>query len=101
MEKKRKESFEDIIKRITNVGVGELLLNSIDRDGTGEGYDIEVIKRFVDSLPIPVIACGGAISYFDFEQVALIKNISGIAAGNHFILLKTLIQMQKKLKEKN
>ena len=100
-EKKEKESFEDIIKRITNVGVGELLLNSIDRDGTGEGYDIEVIKRFVDSLPIPVIACGGAISYFDFEQVALIKNISGIAAGNLFHFTENAYpNAKKKLKEK-
>lgn len=100
-EKKEKESFEDIIKRITNLGVGELLLNSIDRDGTGEGYDIEVIKRFVDSLPIPVIACGGAISYFDFEQVALIKNISGIAAGNLFHFTENAYpNAKKKLKEK-
>lgn len=100
--KKEKENFEDIIKRITNIGVGELLLNSIDKDGTGEGYDIEVIKMFVDSLPIPVTACGGAISYYDFEQVALIKNISGIAAGNLFHFTENAYPNSKrKLKEKN
>jgi len=42
------------------LGAGEILLNSMDRDGTREGYDIELTKKVVESVNIPVIASGGA-----------------------------------------
>ena len=80
--KRQDLSFDDIIEKIINVGAGEVILNSIDRDGTGEGYEIEVIKMFASRLNIPVVACGGALSYMDFEEASKIKSISGIAAGN-------------------
>jgi cyclase len=41
-------------------GVGEILLTSIDRDGGGEGYDLDVLGRVVQACPVPVIASGGA-----------------------------------------
>ncbi len=47
-------------------GAGEILLNSIDRDGTGEGYDLELLARVTSAVSIPVIASGGAGG---FEQV--------------------------------
>jgi cyclase len=40
-------------------GAGEILLTSMDRDGTREGYDLELIRAVVDAVPIPVIASGG------------------------------------------
>jgi len=49
-----------------NLGAGEILLNSIDRDGTGEGYDLELLKRIGERTHIPVIASGGAGS---LEQI--------------------------------
>ncbi len=42
------------------LGAGEILLTSVDREGTGLGYDIELTRRVAESVPIPVIACGGA-----------------------------------------
>ena len=42
------------------LGAGEILLNSMDRDGTREGYDIELTKKVVESVNVPVIASGGA-----------------------------------------
>jgi cyclase len=42
------------------LGAGEILLNSIDADGTGEGYDLELTRRVVEAVPVPVIASGGA-----------------------------------------
>lgn len=42
------------------LGAGEILITSIDREGTGEGFDIELTKRIAESVSIPVIACGGA-----------------------------------------
>ena len=41
-------------------GAGELILNSIDRDGTMKGYDIDLIRRVTNAVHIPVVACGGA-----------------------------------------
>ncbi|TCW61006.1 imidazole glycerol phosphate synthase subunit HisF [Treponema sp. J25] len=41
-------------------GAGEILLNSIDADGTGAGYDLELTRRIVEAVPVPVIASGGA-----------------------------------------
>lgn len=46
--------------RAAELGAGELLITSIDREGTGKGYDLELTRRIADSVSIPVIACGGA-----------------------------------------
>lgn len=45
---------------VERLGAGEILLTSIDREGTGEGFDLELTRRVADSVSIPVIACGGA-----------------------------------------
>jgi cyclase len=46
--------------QVAELGAGEILLTSIDREGTGEGFDIDLTRRVAESVPIPVIACGGA-----------------------------------------
>ena len=46
-------------KRVAELGAGEILLTSMDRDGTGQGYDTELIARVTSSVSIPVIASGG------------------------------------------
>ena len=51
------------------LGVGEILVNSIDADGTGAGYDLELIRRIKTAVPVPVIASGGAGS---LEQIAAV-----------------------------
>lgn len=52
-------------------GAGEILLNSIDRDGTGTGYDLELTRRVADSVSIPVIASGGAGSLDQLYQAVV------------------------------
>jgi len=47
------------IERVTNQGVGELYLNSIERDGTGQGYDMQMLDLLPPVMPIPVILAGG------------------------------------------
>ncbi len=49
----------DWVKRLTALGAGEILLTSMDRDGTRAGYDVELTRAVADALPIPVIASGG------------------------------------------
>ncbi len=46
-------------RRMTGNGAGEILLTSMDRDGTGEGFDIDLTRRIADAVPVPVIASGG------------------------------------------
>ncbi len=46
--------------RAAELGAGEMLVTSIDKEGTGEGFDIELTRKIAESVPIPVIACGGA-----------------------------------------
>lgn len=65
-------------------GCGELLINSIDRDGMATGYDVETIARVVGSVRAPVIACGGASEFHDFVEVVKEAGASAVAAGNIF-----------------
>jgi cyclase len=53
--------------RAAELGAGEILLNSIDADGTGAGYDLELTRAILDAVPVPVIASGGA---GNLEQIA-------------------------------
>ncbi|MAF20252.1 MAG: imidazole glycerol phosphate synthase subunit HisF, partial [Parcubacteria group bacterium] len=46
--------------RVVDLGAGEIMLTSIDQEGTGKGFDLELTKKVSESVPIPVIACGGA-----------------------------------------
>lgn len=66
------------------MGAGEILLTSIDRDGTQKGYDLELIRSVADAVSIPVIACGGAAQVGDFVQ-ALDNHASAVAAGSMFV----------------
>lgn len=66
-------------------GAGEILLNSIDHDGTYTGYDLELIKKVTSSVSIPVIACGGAGSLTDFSNAVLQGHASAVAAGSIFV----------------
>src|SRR3989339_200173 len=50
----------DWAKRVETLGAGEIMLTSVDREGTGKGYDIELTRRISELVSIPVIACGGA-----------------------------------------
>jgi len=59
----REESGVDVFDwaaRAVELGAGELLVTSVDRDGTGRGYDLDLIRRIAEAVPIPVIAGGGA-----------------------------------------
>jgi cyclase len=61
------------------------MINSIDRDGTMSGYDLELIKIVTGSVSIPVIACGGAGNLNDFKDAVKISDASAAAAGSMFV----------------
>ncbi|QGA49111.1 AglZ/HisF2 family acetamidino modification protein [Pseudomonas brassicacearum] len=66
-------------------GAGEIFLNSIDRDGMMQGYDIPLIKSVVAAVDIPVIACGGAGSIADLNEPFEKAGVSAVAAGSFFV----------------
>ena len=63
------------------LGAGEIFLNSIDRDGTGQGYDIDLIRSVATAVRIPVIACGGVGRYEDYARGILEGKASAVSAG--------------------
>jgi cyclase len=69
---------------LQDLGAGEIFLNSIDRDGTAQGYDIEAIRTVADAVTVPVIACGGVGAFSDFRAGVVDGNASAVAAGNIF-----------------
>lgn len=73
--------------KLQEYGVGEIMLNSIDRDGTWSGYDLEMIKTVSEKITVPLIACGGAGSVEDLKQ-AVNVGASAVAAGSMFVFQK-------------
>lgn len=69
-------------KEIESKGAGEILLTSIDRDGTMQGYDLDLIRMVTSRVSIPVIACGGAGSLDDFGMAVRDAGASAVAAGS-------------------
>jgi cyclase len=76
--------LEDFLKKVENLGVGEIFLQNVERDGTKKGFDIEIIEKINKVTSLPVIACSGAGDEMDFIEVSKVKNLSAIAAGNYF-----------------
>ena len=63
--------------------MGEIFLNSVDRDGKKNGYEIEILKEISEKIKIPIIACGGAGSWSDMYEF-MKTDCDGIAASNIF-----------------
>lgn len=66
-------------------GAGEILLNSIERDGTYKGYDTELLYQVSTAVNIPVIACGGASSLKDLKAAIEKGKASAVSAGSMFV----------------
>ncbi len=74
----------DFAREMEARGAGEIVLTSIDRDGTMAGYDLELIGAVAEAVGIPVVACGGAGSLDDFAA-AVRAGASAVAAGSLFV----------------
>ena len=72
-------------KMFESEGAGEIFLNSVDRDGTMTGYDIELIRMVAEAVKIPVVACGGAGKLSDFSEAVNIGRASAVSAGSFFV----------------
>lgn len=72
-------------KRVESLGAGEIIINSIDRDGMMQGYDIDLTRKVADQVGIPVIACGGAGCLDHFKEGFEQGQAHALAAGSMFI----------------
>lgn len=79
----------DFARNMEDLGAGEIILQSMDRDGTFTGYDLEMIHQVSSSVTIPLVACGGASSIDDFV-FAIQAGASAIAAGSMFVYRSTM-----------
>jgi cyclase len=77
----------DYAKKMEDLGAGEIIINSIDQDGTMAGYDLQLIKSISESVKIPVVALGGAGSLDDLK-FAKQNGASAVAAGSLFVFQK-------------
>ena len=83
-------------KQMEKFGAGELLVNSLDRDGTKKGFDIELLKSIAESVNIPVIASSGAGSMQDFLYVFQKTNVDAALGASIFHYQKVnLIELKK------
>jgi imidazole glycerol-phosphate synthase subunit HisF len=73
----------ELAKRAEDMGAGEILITSIDRDGSKKGYDIELVRQVVNVVNIPVIVCGG-VGYAQHLQEGANLGASAVAAANFF-----------------
>jgi imidazole glycerol-phosphate synthase subunit HisF len=79
----------DLCRRLADSGVGEIILQSVDRDGARSGYDLELIRSVSNALPIPVVALGGAGELQHLAD-ALAAGASAAASGSAFSFIGRL-----------
>jgi imidazole glycerol-phosphate synthase subunit HisF len=71
-------------ERVVDLGAGELLVTSIDRDGTGSGFDTELLRAIADRVPVPIIASGGAAGPADFVAAVRDGGADAVLAASIF-----------------
>lgn len=74
----------EYVNEAINAGAGEILLQSVDQDGTMNGYDLKIIQKITDSIHVPLVACGGAGKIEDLRKGAD-AGASALAAGSMFV----------------
>jgi cyclase len=75
-------------KQVEDLGAGEILLTSIDHEGSWSGFDYDMIKRVADAVRIPVIAHGGAGNANHINKVVISSNASAVALGSMVVFQK-------------
>ncbi len=79
------DSPADWARRAVGLGVGEILVTSVDREGTGLGFDLELVAQITKAVSVPVIAHGGAGQRVGLALPVLESGASAVAAGSLFV----------------
>ena len=78
-------NIESHIDNLIKLGVGEILVNAVDRDGMMQGLDINLVEKIAARSTVPVIACGGVGSIDDIKNLFSNTKASAVAAGSLFV----------------
>lgn len=84
-QKKTKHDPATLARQLEAAGAGEIMLMSIDQDGTFDGYDLALTRSVSQAVSIPLIAAGGASSLADFREAIIQGGASAVAAGSMFV----------------
>lgn len=76
---------QDVVEQVQALGAGEILINSIDRDGGMGGYDLDLAVDLKRSIRVPMTVLGGAGSLADMAQLVAACGVVGVAAGSLFV----------------
>lgn len=88
-------------REVARLGVGEILVTSINQDGTQRGFDLDLVQKIATSVPVPLIACGGAGKKEDFKEVIIQGKADAVCAASIFHFKKTKISTIKKYLDQN
>ena len=86
----------DWVKEVTSQGAGEILINSVERDGMQTGYDIPLLAEISQAVSIPIIACGGVGEWEHFAQALENTQVDAVAAANIFHYSDQSVYLAKK-----
>lgn len=75
----------ELAQQAEALGAGEIIINSVDRDGMMQGYDIALVRRVVDAVKVPVVAIGGAGGIHDLKMVLDEGHAHAAAGGSMFV----------------
>ena len=73
------------VEEAQKLGAGEIVINSIDKDGVMKGYDMDLIAKIREKITLPMTVLGGAGSLQDIEKVIDVHGVIGVAAGSLFV----------------
>jgi len=96
-----KKNPVDWVKEVENLGAGEILLTSIDREGTWKGLDVELVRKITDTTSLPVVAHGGAGSIQHIGDVVKCGNASAVALGSMVVYQKQGLGVLVNFPDKN
>ncbi len=92
------KSLKKILKKISYLPIGELYINSIDRDGTGQGYLFDMLKEIPKKIEFPIIIAGGAGNWLHLYEGLNKKSLSAVATANLLNFINDgLINARKKI----
>ena len=83
-------------KAATDVGAGEILITSIERDGSLEGYELPLIRSVADAVDVPVLACGGAGNWQHFVEGFMTGGASAVCTTNIYHCTESSIRSAKR-----
>jgi cyclase len=85
----------DFVLQLEQAGIGEICINSVDRDGSYKGYDLDLVNSVVEISNVPIIISGGAKTPYDFIDVFNSTDVNGASAANFFHFYEHSVTLTK------